>query len=65
MKKYLITIKKIQITSMYVSEKSAKRAVEKVDDLMKKCDSNNVNLDKTFDQGSLFSYKVELIKKDK
>ncbi len=64
MKKYLITIKKIQITSMHVSEKSAKKAISKVSNLMDKCVKINVNLNKTFDKKPFFKYKSVLVKEE-
>lgn len=62
MKDYLITIKQTRIAKMMVNEESASKAIEKVSNVLKKSIENNVNLDKTFNQGFL-SYKAKLIKK--
>ena len=61
MKKYLVVVKKIEITSMIVSENSGQKAIMKVADLMNKCVEHNVNLDKTFDKKPDFIYKVKLL----
>lgn len=63
MKKYLITIKKIEKTSMMVSETSRKKAIEKVDKVLKEYVKKNISLDKTFTNSPFFVYKAELIRK--
>lgn len=65
MKKYLITVKKIQITEMYVTENTAKKAIAKVADLMNKCVEKEVDLNKTFDKKPFFKYKSVLVKDEK
>lgn len=64
MKKYLVTIKKIQITSMYVSETSAKKAIRKVSNLMDRYVEKNLDLSKTFDDKPFFKYKSALVKEE-
>ena len=63
MKKYLVTIKKIQMTKMIVSATSSNKAIEKVDELLTNSIENNVSLEKTFDKSPFFRYKAQLIKK--
>ena len=65
MKKYLVTVKRIQITSMMVNGKNTTDAINKVNDLMLKCEKNKVSFEKIFDQNSSFKYKVELIQDKK
>lgn len=61
MKKYLVVVKKIEVTSMMVRESSGQKAIMKVADLMNKCVKHNVNLGKTFDKKPDFVYKVKLL----
>lgn len=61
MKKYLVAVKKIETTSMIVSENSGQKAILKVADLMNKCVEHSVKLDKTFDKNPEFVYKVKLL----
>lgn len=63
MKKYLVTVKRTQITSMIVKEKSGKQAIKKVDDLLQKFLNGKLSLDKIFNQGSFFNYKVKKSRK--
>ena len=65
MKKYLVTVKRIQITSMMVNGKNTTDAINKVNDLMLKCEKNKVSFEKIFDLNSSFKYKVELIQDKK
>lgn len=65
MKKYLVTVKREQITSMMVDGKNKDDVIEKINDLMKKCEKNKVSFEKIFDQDSSFKYKVEFIQDKK
>lgn len=65
MKKYLVTVRREQVTSMMVNGKNAKEAISKVSDLMRNCDDTKVNLDKIFDKGSYFKYKAILMNDNK
>ena len=62
MKKYLVTIKEIRVTSMILSENTADLAVRKVDKFLHKCLDNKISLDKTFTDAPVFKYKVSLVK---
>lgn len=64
MKKYLVTVKRTKITSMMVGENSGKKAIKKVDDLLQKYLNGKLSLDKVFNQGSFFSYKVKKIESE-
>lgn len=64
MKKYLVTVKKIQATDMIISENSGQKAIIKVADLMNKCVENNITLDKIFDRKPNFIYKIKPFKSD-
>lgn len=59
--KYLITIEKVQVTRMVVSEKNKKKAISKVRNLMDSV--NDQIIDSTFDTKSFFRYKANKIKK--
>lgn len=63
MRKYDVTIKRIQVTTMTVGGNNAKEAIRKVENYVKKCEKNNVSLDKTlFNEFSVFRYKSKLIR---
>ena len=62
MKKYLVTVKKIQTTDMIVSEVSGQKAIIKVADLMNKCVENNIKLEKTFEKKPVFIYRTKLMR---
>ena len=61
MKKYLVTVKRTQITSMMVSANNSQSAVDKTKMIITNCEKSNVNLEKIFDKGSIFKYKAEVI----
>ena len=65
MNKYLITIKRKQITTMMVNGENDEDAINKVNDLMVNCEKNKVSFDKIFDQSSFFKYKAELVEESK
>ncbi|MDO5002738.1 MAG: hypothetical protein Q4E39_00720 [bacterium] len=64
MKRYLVTVRKIQTTSMYISENSMKKAIKKVDDLIQKRINNNMRLNDIFDKNPNFKYNAKLINKE-
>ncbi len=55
MKKYLVIIKKVQITQMVVSEKSKSKAINKVTDLL---NNRQINSENVFDKKPTFYYKA-------
>ena len=65
MKEYLVTVKKIQETSMYISDKSAYKATNQLKDLIQKRIDNNMKLDDIFDKKPKFKYNAKVINKDK
>ena len=54
MKKYLVTVRREQVTSMMVNGKN-----------LSNCDDTKVSLDKIFDKGSHFRYKAILVDNNK
>ena len=65
MKKYMVTVKKITIAKMMVSAETGKKAIKKVDDLLKESIDNKVNLDIYLGVSPTLKYKVEIVKKNK
>ena len=65
MKNYLITVERKQITTMIVNGGNQEDAINKVNDVMINCEKNKSSLEKIFDQGSFFKYKVELVEESK
>lgn len=65
MKKYLVTVRREQVTSMMVNGKNLKEAISKVRELISNCDDTKVSLDKIFDKGSHFRYKAILVDNNK
>lgn len=65
MKKYLVTVRRKQVTSMMVNAKNTKEAISKVSELIRNCDDTKLNLDKIFDKGSHFKYKAKLVDDNK
>ncbi len=63
MKKYLVTVKKIEKASMMVSETSKKKAIEKVDRVLNDYVKKNISLEKTFTDSPFFIYKAQCIRK--
>ena len=60
MKKYLVIIKKVQITQMVVSEKSKSKAINKVTDLL---NNRQINSENVFDKKHTFYYKAIIYNK--
>lgn len=60
MKKYLVIIKKVQITQMVVSEKSKSKAINKVTDLL---NNRQINSENVFDKKPTFYYKAIIYNK--
>lgn len=60
MKKYLVIIKKVQITQMVVSEKSKSKAINKVTDLL---NNRQINSENVFDKKPTIYYKAIIYNK--
>ena len=59
MKKYVISVKRVQETTFAFSEKSRELAIRKIKEYITKCLKNNLSLDDLFeDSKSVFKYKV-------
>lgn len=58
MKKYMLTIKKIEVIEMLVSADSSKQAIKKVDSFFQTCVKNKINLQKIFVNKPSFKYKI-------
>lgn len=59
MKKYVISVKRVQETTLAFSEKSRELAIRKIKEYITKCLKNNLSLDDLFeDSKSVFKYKV-------
>ena len=65
MNKYLITIERKQITTMLVPGDNEDDAINKVNDLMSKCEKNKSSFEKIFDRSSFFKYKAESLNNKK
>lgn len=65
MKKYLINIKKIQITNMLVNAKNKKTAIDKVSDLLMNNISDSTHLNKIFNEKPLFEFKLKKLNNKK
>ena len=60
MKKYLVIIKKVQITQMVVSEKSKSKAINKVTDLL---NNRQINSENVFAKKPTIYYKAIIYNK--
>ena len=63
MKEYLVSIKRIQKINLIVSEKTSKKALNKVVRFIDVCKKNDLDFERLFDDEVKFEYHVKKVSK--
>ena len=63
MKEYLVSIKRIQKIKLIVSEKTSKKALNKVVRFIDDCKKNDLDFERLFDDEVKFEYHVKKVSK--